>query len=116
MRVEPLELGSTHGFAGFLGSQRILKALAEGTSAVRVGLALEGRMAAREGAAVFSGSQEIGRVTSGGFSPSLQYPIAMAYVDAASAAPGTELELDNRGKRLAAKVVPLPFIPHRYHR
>ena len=101
---------------GFPGAERILKLLAEGTSAVRVGLALEGRMAAREGAAVYAGEREIGRVTSGGFSPSLQHPIAMAYVDAAQAAPGTALELDNRGKRLAAKVVPLPFVLHRYHR
>ena len=101
---------------GFPGAQRILKLLADGTSAVRVGLALEGRMAAREGAAVFAGTREVGRVTSGGFSPSLQHPIAMAYVDVGSAAPGTALELDNRGKRLAAKVVPLPFVPHRYHR
>jgi aminomethyltransferase len=90
--------------------------LAEGTRSVRVGLALEGRMAAREGAGVFAGEAEVGRVTSGGFSPSLQHPIAMAYVDTAYAAPGTALELDNRGKRLAAKVVPLPFVPHRYHR
>jgi aminomethyltransferase len=73
-------------------------------------------MAAREGATVYSGDREIGRVTSGGFSPSLQHPIAMAYVDATVAAPGTAVELDNRGKRLAAKVVPLPFLPHRYQR
>ena len=101
---------------GFPGAGRILNLLAEGASAVRVGLALEGRMAAREGAAVYAGEREIGRVTSGGFSPSLQHPIAMAYVDAGSAAPGTSLELDNRGKRLAAKVVAMPFVPHRYHR
>ena len=81
-----------------------------------MGLALEGRMAAREGASVLSAGQEVGTVTSGGFSPSLQRPIAMAYVDAALAQPGTRLELDNRGRRLLAAVVPLPFIPHRYHR
>jgi aminomethyltransferase len=73
-------------------------------------------MAAREGAAVFDGEREVGRVTSGGFSPSLGHPIAMAYVDAACAAPGTALELDNRGRRLAARAVPMPFVPHRYHR
>ena len=101
---------------GFPGAERILKLLAEGAPQVRVGLALEGRMAAREGALVYAGEAEVGRVTSGGFSPSLQHPIAMAYVDKAYAAPGTALELDNRGKRLAAKVVPLPFVPHRYHR
>ena len=104
------------GGGGFPGSERILKLLADGPPKVRVGLALEGRMAAREGALVLSGDREVGRVTSGGFSPSLQHPIVMAYVDAALAAPGTALELDVRGKRLAAKVVPMPFVPHRYHR
>lgn len=101
---------------GFPGAERILRLIAEGTSSVRVGLALEGRMAAREGAGVFSGEAQVGQVTSGGFSPSLQQPIAMAYVDAALAAPGTSLELDNRGRRLAAKVVAMPFVPHRYSR
>lgn len=101
---------------GFPGAERILGLLAQGTSSVRVGLALEGRMAAREGAGVFSGETQVGQVTSGGFSPSLQRPIAMAYVDAALAAPGTSLELDNRGRRLAAKVVAMPFVPHRYSR
>lgn len=101
---------------GFPGAERILKLLADGSPALRVGLSLEGRMAAREGAAVLVDGQEAGLVTSGGFSPSLGHPIAMAYVDAARAAPGTRLELDNRGRRLAATVVPLPFVPHRYHR
>jgi aminomethyltransferase len=101
---------------GFPGAERILALLNDGTPAVRVGLAVEGRMAAREGAAVFVGEREVGRVTSGGFSPSLQRPIAMAYVDAERAVPGTRLELDARGRRLSAAVVPLPFVPHRYHR
>lgn len=101
---------------GFLGSAHVLELLAGGPRAVRVGLALEGRMAAREGAQVFSGDRQVGQVTSGGFSPSLQHPIAMAYVDDALAAPGTSLELDVRGKRLGARVVPMPFVPHRYHR
>jgi aminomethyltransferase len=101
---------------GFPGAARILALLAGGTRAVRVGLALEGRMAAREGATVLSGGREVGLVTSGGFSPSLQRPIAMAYVDVGLSAPGTPLELDNRGRRLAATVVPMPFVPHRYHR
>jgi len=101
---------------GFPGAERILGLLAEGSRAARVGLALEGRMAAREGALVICGEHEVGAVTSGGFSPSLGHPVAMAYVNAASAAPGTSLELENRGKRLPATVVPLPFVPHRYHR
>ncbi|MBW8784577.1 MAG: glycine cleavage system aminomethyltransferase GcvT [Novosphingobium sp.] len=101
---------------GFPGAARILHALAEGTPARRVGLALEGRMAAREGAAVYAGDTEVGRVTSGGFSPTLGHPIAMAYVDSDQAAEGTALAIDMRGKRLPARVVPMPFVPHRYHR
>ena len=81
-----------------------------------MGLLLEGRQAAREGAQVFAGEQQVCRVTSGGFSPSLERPIAMAYIDAALTAPGTALEIDMRGKRLPATVTPLPFVPHRYHR
>ena len=101
---------------GFMGADRVLTTLAEGTSATRVGLALEGRMAAREGASVYAGEIEVGRVTSGGFSPSLGHPIAMAYVDVAQAATGTGLTIDMRGKRLPATVVPMPFVPHRYFR
>lgn len=101
---------------GFPGAERILALLAEGAPTRRVGLLLEGRMAAREGALVMAGDRQVGTVTSGGFSPSLQQPIAMAYVETALAAPGTALELDNRGRRLAARVVPMPFVPHRYHR
>jgi aminomethyltransferase len=55
-------------------------------------------------------------VTSGGFSPSLERPIAAAYVTSAHAAPGTALEIVVRGKRLTATVTPMPFVPHRYHR
>ena len=101
---------------GFPGAKHILQLLANGPKATRVALALEGRMAAREGAQVMLGDQQVGQVTSGGFSPSLQHPIAMAYVDAALVASGTRLELDVRGKRLVATVVPMPFVPHRYHR
>jgi aminomethyltransferase len=100
---------------GFSGAERVLKLLADGAPTARVGLALEGRQAAREGALVFSGDKQVGVVTSGGFSPSLERPIAMAYVESALAAPGAKLEIDVRGKRLSASVVPMPFVPHRYH-
>ncbi|MGH6786042.1 MAG: glycine cleavage system aminomethyltransferase GcvT [Novosphingobium sp.] len=100
---------------GFLGAERVLRELAEGAPRKRVGLVLEGRMAAREGAAVLSGGRAVGTVTSGGFSPSLERPIAMAYVDAAVDEAST-LEIDVRGKRLPAAIAPLPFVPHRYHR
>ncbi|MEW9857017.1 glycine cleavage system aminomethyltransferase GcvT [Novosphingobium sp. M1R2S20] len=101
---------------GFLGAERILAQLEGGTATARVGLALEGRMAAREGATVWSGDRQVGVVTSGGFSPTLQRPIAMAYVERPLGAEGTALELEMRGKRLPASVVAMPFVPHRYHR
>jgi aminomethyltransferase len=101
---------------GFPGAERIGKLLDKGTPTRRVGLALEGRAAAREGAEVFAGDKQVGRVTSGGFSPTLGHPIAMAYVNAKHASEGTELEIEVRGKRLPARIVPMPFVPHRYHR
>ena len=101
---------------GFLGADRVLRELAEGAQRKWVGLTLDGRQAAREGSEVFAGDQQVGMLTSGGFSPSLECPIASAYVAAAHAAPGTALEIEVRGKRLAATVILLPFVPHRYHR
>ena len=101
---------------GFPGAGAILPLLADGSPIRRVGLALQGRMAAREGARIFARNELVGHVTSGGFSPSLNHPVAMGSVAADHAAPGTMLEIDMRGKRLAAEVVALPFIPHRYFR
>jgi len=101
---------------GFTGADRVLKDLADGTAQVRVGLSLDGRQAAREGAEVYAGGQKVGVLTSGGFSPTLQRPIAMAYVDRAHAETDTTLEIDVRGKRLPATVTAMPFVPHRYHR
>ena len=101
---------------GFPGADTILPLIANGAPTRRVGLLIEGRMAAREGAKVLVGDTEIGTVTSGGFSPSLERPIAMAFVDIEHAAVGTQLSIDVRGRKLAATVAPKPFIPHRYHR
>ena len=101
---------------GFIGAARVLRDLAEGTAQVRIGLSLDGRQAAREGAEVYLGAEKVGVLTSGGFSPTLQRPIAMAYVDRAHATTGTALEIDVRGKRLPATVTAMPFVPHRYHR
>jgi aminomethyltransferase len=101
---------------GFMGAARVQSELANAPAEVRVGLKVEGRLPAREGAAIFAGDAQVGAVTSGGHSPSLNTPIAMGWVAASSAAPGTELTIDVRGKRLAATVVPMPFVPHRYVR
>ena len=101
---------------GYPGAERIAKLLASGPERLRVGLKLTGRQPAREGALVLSGDREIGRITSGGFSPTLGHPIAMAHVDSEQAALGTELTIMVRDRRLNATVVPLPFVPHNYHR
>jgi aminomethyltransferase len=121
--TSPIEAGLLFGInkrrrveGGFLGAERVLAEIAGGTARKRVGLALEGRLAAREGAEVFAGNEKVGIVSSGGFSPSLEHPIAMATIAAAHTAPGTALEIEVRGKRLPAQVVPMPFVPHRYHR
>jgi aminomethyltransferase len=74
-----------------------------------VGIVVEGRRIARDGAAVIWDDQEVGRVTSGTFSPSLQVNVAMALVDPRASAIGTELGVDIRGHRAAARVVKLPF-------
>jgi aminomethyltransferase len=102
---------------GFPGAMRILAELENGPPQKRVGFDLAGRQPVREGALVLDGEgNEVGRITSGGFSPSLQRPIAMGYVAAHLAEPGTALKLQQRAKLFDARVAPLPFVPHRYHR
>ena len=105
------------GEGGFPGAERIVMEIENGPIRRRVGLAVEGRQPVREGALVLDGEgNEVGRVTSGGHSPMLEAPIAMAYVPTASATPGTEITVENRGKLVAVRVVPMPFVPHRYVR
>ena len=107
---------SEQGGGGFPGAERIIREINEGTSLKWIGLTIEGRLPAREGAEVFAGAEKVGTVTSGGFSPTLGAPIAMAYVASTHAATGTALEIEVRGKRLAATVSPTPFVPHSYYR
>lgn len=121
--TSPIEAGALFGInrrrrteGGFPGADRIIREINEGTARKWVGLKIEGRLPAREGAEVFAGGAHVGTVTSGGFSPTLQQPIAMAYVASDHAAPGTALEVEVRGKRLAATITPTPFVPHRYYR
>lgn len=101
---------------GYMGHETVARVLNSGPAQKRVGLKLDGRMPAREGAEVFAGAEKVGTVTSGGFSPTLGQPIAMAYVDSAHSEVGTALEIEVRGKRLAATVTSMPFVPHRYFR
>ncbi len=104
--------------ADFPGAARILKALAEGPARRRLGLLIEGRAIAREGAEIRSadGARTVGRVTSGCYSPCLKRPIAMGYVARGCDAPGTALSVVIRGRNEPAEVVALPFVPHRYRR
>ena len=103
--------------ADFPGAERIMAERAGGPATRRVGLLVEGRQPVREGAAVMDADEsEVGRVTSGGYAPSVGQPIAMAYVPLAMAAPGTTITLAQRGKVHRATVTTMPFVPHRYVR
>jgi len=102
---------------GFPGAERIQGALAIGPVRRRVGVLPDGRAPAREGAEIVSSDgAQIGVVTSGGFGPSVNGPIAMGYVARVHAAVGTPINLMVRGKPLSARVVTLPFHPHAYYR
>jgi aminomethyltransferase len=103
--------------ANFPGAERILIEREQGPIVKRVGLLVEGRQPVREGAAVLDADgSEVGKVTSGGFAPTLGAPIAMAYVPAAMAEVGTRIQLNQRGKVHEATVAAMPFVPHRYVR
>ena len=98
---------------GFPGAEAVLAQMAEGPERKRVGLAPEGRAPMREGVALFAGpenSTPIGRITSGGFGPTVGGPVAMGYVPATHAEPGTTLYGELRGKRLPVTVTALPFV------
>ena len=108
--------GSREG--GFPGAARILRELAEGPVRRRVGLKPEGRAPMREGTQVFAAAESgapIGAITSGGFGPSIEGPMAMAYLPA-TLAEGATVYGDVRGKRLPATIVPMPFLPNRFKR
>ena len=122
--TSPVEAGLTWSIqkrrraeGGFLGAARIQKDLAEGAPRARVGILPDGRAPAREGTPVKSADgQLIGTVTSGGFGPTINGPLAMGYVNRRFAEPGTPVLLEVRGKDLPARIVTMPFAPHRYFR
>jgi aminomethyltransferase len=111
--IDPLQAGLARSVkfdkGEFIGRAALLPRRDDKSRPVRVGLELAGKRIARDGAGILRAGRPVGRVTSGTFSPTLQKAIAMAYVEPASAAVGTELEADVRGKPEAARVVPLPF-------
>jgi len=117
--VPPVRRAGRPRAGGFLGADPILVELLRGAPRRRVGLRPEGRAPVRADAAVFdseTAATPIGAVTSGGFGPSLDAPIAMGYVGRSAAAAGTRLFAEVRGKRLPVTVADLPFVPTRYKR
>lgn len=104
---------------GFPGADIILKQFDSGASRRRVGLKAEGRAPVRENAALFadqSSQDAIGTVTSGGFGPSINAPVAMGYVPSPLATDGTVVFAEVRGQRMPMRVTPMPFVPHNYKR
>jgi len=122
--VDPVEANLTWSLGkrrkearDFLGSARVMEHLLNGAGKKRVGLRPEGRAPAREGTEIAGKTGKVvGRVTSGGFGPSLNAPLAMGYVESEFAATGTKLDLLVRGKAMPAEIVVMPFVPHRYKR
>lgn len=102
---------------GFIGAAVVQQQLKDGPKRKRVGILPEGKAPARAHTEITDiGGKVVGEITSGGFGPSLGAPLAMGYVETASSADGTPLNLMVRGKALPAKVAPMPFVPHRYWR
>jgi aminomethyltransferase len=111
--INPFQAGL--GFAvnlegrDFIGRDALKRFAADKSQPVRVGLQLDGKRVARQGSPVLQGTEIVGEVTSGTFSPTFERPIAMAYVRPTAHAVGTRLAVDIRGTQHAAVVVPLPF-------
>ncbi len=111
-----------HGGAragGFPGADKILAQLQDGAPRRRAGLRPQGRAPVREGAPLFSdavSTEQIGAVTSGGFGPSLNAPVAMGYLPSPRAALGGTVFAEVRGQRLPLQVAAMPFVPNRYKR
>jgi aminomethyltransferase len=102
---------------GFPGAERIQRELRDGAARLRVGIKPDGRAPAREGTEIRSAEgAPIGKVTSGGFGPSVNGPISMGYVAKEFAAAGTKVQLIVRDKPMPADIVAPPFVPHRYVR
>jgi len=103
--------------ADFRGAATVIAQLAHGPARRRVGLRPSGRAPARAGTVIVDAEgREVGRVTSGTFAPSLNAPIAMGYVQTNLSADSTELGLLIRGQAHPARIVPMPFVPHRFAR
>jgi aminomethyltransferase len=102
---------------GFFGAERFQAEVANGTKRKRVGIQPQSKAPAREGTQVQAmDGRSIGIITSGGFGPTVNGPVAMGYVDVASSLIGTDVQLIVRDKALPASIVKLPFVPNRFKR
>ncbi|MCJ8190181.1 glycine cleavage system aminomethyltransferase GcvT [Sphingomicrobium aestuariivivum] len=102
---------------GFPGAERILKEREEGALVKRVGFFVDGRQPVREGAPLLDGEGNVvGKITSGGFSPSLERPIAMGYLATHLVDDDAFVKAEQRGKLFDVTVTDMPFVPHNYHR
>ncbi len=121
-----LPFGASLGFAvpkrrreegGFIGDQQVIEEYNKGPDHMRVGIEVVGRQPVREGAIIINGTgDQIGSITSGGFSPTLQRPIAMGYVPKDMTEIGTDVILQQRGKNIMGKVTAMPMVPNGYRR
>ncbi len=122
--TSPVEAGLTWSIpkerienGGFIGHENIKKDLIDGVEKKLVGIKPLGKLPAREGTQILNKNGKIiGEITSGGYSPSLQAPIAMGYIDAEILQKKCEILLNVRGNSLPAEIVSLPFVEHKYFR
>ncbi|MFL2659725.1 MAG: glycine cleavage system aminomethyltransferase GcvT [Alphaproteobacteria bacterium] len=101
---------------GFTGSETILKQIKSGVNKKRVGLNIEGKMPCRAGTEIFVGDKKVGIITSGGFGPTVNRPVAMAYIDKEFSAIDTDVVLKVRNKEIIAKICKMPFSKKTYVR
>ena len=122
--ISPVEAGLTWSIpkerienGGFIGHENIKKDLIDGVEKKLVGIKPLGKLPAREGTQILNKNGKIiGEITSGGYSPSLQAPIAMGYINAEILQKNCEILLNVRGNSLPAEIVSLPFVEHKYFR
>lgn len=119
--ITPIEAGLQWLFKKshdhFPGAEKNLAQRQQGSEKTRAGLLVQGKIPVRDGSEIFNNEDvAVGRVTSGGFSPTLRRPIAMALLARTAANLGNTLYAKVRGHRIAVTVTPLPFVPHRYYK
>jgi len=119
--VSPIEAGLgwvfKKGHTDFPGADILLHQKTQGARQRRVGLRVDGKIPVREGSIIYDATgNQVGRVTSGSFSPTLKLPIAMALIQSELGGVGTEWMASVRDQRIPVRVCELPFVPHRYQR